>query len=492
MDGASSNTDDGSSARVDAFLDEVFDVAMGLSIHSGGSIDGLLDEAMGLIAEDVDDESESDHDDRQRKWGGSYPGRAPNKPRDFLGGYERVVKDYFSGEDSVYDEIDFERRWVLERENFNKVRDAIIGKGSFVYRENATKKPQIHPLCRILACIRVLSYGSSADSVDDYLRIGESTTNAAVKEFARLIIENFESEYLGYPEEDELRRVLEFNERRGFPGMFASWDCSHWKWKNCPITQAGQHKGRKEGKTLVQESVVDHDLYCYYHSFGFPGSCNDINVLLRSETVYKFLTGEYSLKAPENYTINGRTRDWLYFLTDGIYLAWAIFCKPYSKDDAAPKHVLFSTLQEGVRKDVERFFSVLAEEFGILQTPLRNWYIEDISNIVKCCVILHNMNVASRRSRNIANNREGRWWEDRAYQRNFPAIANAAVNPNSKSLFAPMIREAGVGNENEEGGEQEWAQRVAYLSANMRDRREHFLLREDLTEHIWQLHHPNN
>jgi len=58
-----------------------------------------------------------------------------------------------------------------------------------------------------------------------------------------------------------------------------------------------------------------------------------------------------------------------------------------------------------------------------------------------------------RTARYIAGDGIGQWWEDRAFQRNFPGIANAAANPNSKSLFAPMIRGAGVGNENEGRGE---------------------------------------
>jgi len=81
----------------------------------------------------------------------------------------------------------------------------------------------------------------------------------------------------------------------------------------------------------------------------------------------------------------------------GMYPSWAIFVCPWSKGavirDRTGKKKHFNSKQEGRRKDVERFCSVLAEECGVLQKPLRNWHIEDISVIVKCCVILHNMNV---------------------------------------------------------------------------------------------------
>ena len=42
-------------------------------------------------------------------WGGSRPGRSPNKDLDFEGAYRRIVADYFNGTDSVYDETDFDR-----------------------------------------------------------------------------------------------------------------------------------------------------------------------------------------------------------------------------------------------------------------------------------------------------------------------------------------------------------------------------------------------
>ena len=55
-------------------------------------------------------ESSSDEEE-EIKWGGSRKGKAPNKKRDFLGAYERVVKFYFNGRESVYNETDFERRF---------------------------------------------------------------------------------------------------------------------------------------------------------------------------------------------------------------------------------------------------------------------------------------------------------------------------------------------------------------------------------------------
>ena len=37
-------------------------------------------------------------------WGGSLPGKAPNKNRDFMGAHAKLVEHYFSGTESLYNE----------------------------------------------------------------------------------------------------------------------------------------------------------------------------------------------------------------------------------------------------------------------------------------------------------------------------------------------------------------------------------------------------
>ena len=50
---------------------------------------------------------DSSADDDSYHWGGSQPGKSPNKDRDFAGAHEQLTKDYFSGQNSVYDDQDF-------------------------------------------------------------------------------------------------------------------------------------------------------------------------------------------------------------------------------------------------------------------------------------------------------------------------------------------------------------------------------------------------
>ena len=48
-----------------------------------------------------------------------------------------------------------------------------------------------------------------------------------------------------------------------------------------------------------------------------------------------------------------------------------------------------------------RIWSVLVAQFEILKNPIRNWHMDDIKNILYCCIIVHNMVTAERRSKFI-------------------------------------------------------------------------------------------
>ena len=159
---------------------------------------------------------------------------------------------------------------------------------------------------------------------------------------------------------------------------------------------AGQHQGHAEGgrKTLILEAISDHRRYIWYANFGDPGSLNDLNVLDKSSIVGAMLGGDLDIKT-DPYLINGKERDWNYFLLDGIYPEWAIFVNTY-QDKSDPQRKKFATAQEKVRKDIECAFGILVQRFHVLQRPIRKWFLDEIDELIKCCVILHNMIVEER------------------------------------------------------------------------------------------------
>uniref|UniRef100_A0A0D3CV56 DDE Tnp4 domain-containing protein n=1 Tax=Brassica oleracea var. oleracea TaxID=109376 RepID=A0A0D3CV56_BRAOL len=118
--------------------------------------------------------------------------------------------------------------------------------------------------------IRVLAYGTAADAVDEYLRIGETTTRACVEKIVEGIINLFGDEYLRKPTPADLQRLLDIGEYRRFPGMIGSIDCMHWEWKNCPTAWKGQYSCSSGKPTIVLEAVASYDLWICHAFFGPP------------------------------------------------------------------------------------------------------------------------------------------------------------------------------------------------------------------------------
>jgi hypothetical protein len=104
---------------------------------------------------------EEDEDGNQ--WGGSKPGCAPNKCRDFGGAYARLVKDYFNVTALVHNETDFERRFRMPRAVFNAIQDDVMDTDPFVQKTDVCGKQGIYLLVKLIACLRFLAYGDSLD-----------------------------------------------------------------------------------------------------------------------------------------------------------------------------------------------------------------------------------------------------------------------------------------------------------------------------------------
>ena len=75
----------------------------------------------------------------------------------------------------------------------------------------------------------MLAYGVSADCVDDYLKIGESTAMECMNNFAAGVIQVFGEEYLCKPTEADVDRLLAVAEALDFPVMLGCIDFMQWE-----------------------------------------------------------------------------------------------------------------------------------------------------------------------------------------------------------------------------------------------------------------------
>jgi hypothetical protein len=299
----------------------------------------------------------------------------------------------------------------------------------------------------------MLAYGTPADALDEYLKIGRSTALECLDKFAQGVIQVFGGDYLRRPTQQDVEHLLQVNESRGFPGMLGSIDCMHWRWEKCPLAWRGQFtRGDYGVPTMVLEAVASQDLHIWHAFFGVAGSNNDLNVLNQSPLFFDALKGE----APQvQFSVNGNEYTTGYYLADGIYPEWAAFMKtiPLPQTD---KHKLFARYQEGARKDVERAFGVLQSRFTIVRRPARLWKRKSVGRIMQACVILHNMIV-----------------EDEKEQATI--YIDLSENPGASFALPPEVNV---------GGNLCFAD-VLRRKATIRARPQHTQLKNDLIEHIW-------
>ena len=127
--------------------------------------------------------------------------------------------------------------------------------------EDAVGRSGLSPLQKCTAAILQLAYGGGADTVDEYVRLGETTARKCLHRFTAGIIHLFGDEYLRRSTPEDLERLLHIGEQRGFPGMVGNIDCMHWEWKNCPTSWKGMYSRGTEKPTIVLEAVASYDLW---------------------------------------------------------------------------------------------------------------------------------------------------------------------------------------------------------------------------------------
>lgn len=291
----------------------------------------------------------------------SAPRRYINRPREEC--HQRLVADYFC-DNPLYNDKQFRRRFRMTCPLFLRVVSALSEWSPyFTQRSDCTNREGLSPLQKCTAAIRMLAYGSPVDQLDEYLKIGESTSTDCLNEFTQGVIDMFSEEYMRRPRAEDLERLLQVGESRGFPGMLGSIDCMHWRWEKCPVAWNGQFtRGDHGGPTVILESAAAQNLWFWHAFFRVAGSSNDINVLNRSPLFVEELRGH----APRvQYHVNGNEYNTGYYLVDGIYPEWAVFVKTIHLPQTE-KYKMFARHQEGARKDVERAFAALQHRFSIV------------------------------------------------------------------------------------------------------------------------------
>ncbi|XP_021747235.1 uncharacterized protein LOC110713081 [Chenopodium quinoa] len=141
----------------------------------------------------------------------------------------------------------FRRRFHIRRPIFLRIVNTISATNRYFQQHpNAAMRLGASPLQNCTTVICMLAYGCSANQVDEYLKLGESTARECLGKFVEGLIAQFTTEYLHKPTVENIRRLLREGKDRGFPGMLGSIDCMHWVWKSCLARWKGMYQGRSK------------------------------------------------------------------------------------------------------------------------------------------------------------------------------------------------------------------------------------------------------
>ena len=153
--------------------------------------------------------------------------------------HDRMMKDYFI-ERPRFPAHDFRRQFRMRIELFESILNAVVNHDHYFARKDRCRSRQsLSPHQKLTSVFRMLANGCSANSIDEYCRLAESTAIENLKRFCQAIQDIYGATYLRKPNREDLKRLLRKADKRGFPGMIGSLDCMHWEWKNCPTAWAG-------------------------------------------------------------------------------------------------------------------------------------------------------------------------------------------------------------------------------------------------------------
>ncbi|XP_019094532.1 PREDICTED: uncharacterized protein LOC109129939 [Camelina sativa] len=117
-------------------------------------------------------------------------------PRNREEGHNNLWNDYFS-DTPTYPDYLFRRRFRMHRPLFMRIVQRLSTEVEYFRQsQDATGRASLSPIQKCTAAIRQLAYGTSSDTVDEYVRIGGSTARKCLHDFTAAIIQLFGDEYL--------------------------------------------------------------------------------------------------------------------------------------------------------------------------------------------------------------------------------------------------------------------------------------------------------
>lgn len=177
----------------------------------------------------------------------------------------------------------------------------------------------------------------------------------------------------------------------GFPGCICSVDCVHVRVWGVSSNLKQVSTGKEKFPSRVFEAAVNHRGIIVSATKGFYGSVSDKSIVKFDGAMMAMKNGMYDENKYNVYDDEGRTItvNGAYNLCDNGYHKWSTMMEP-SKRPADQDDYNWTEMLESLRKDVEKLFGELKQEFAILKYGSRFNSLQLMDNIFLTCCAIHN------------------------------------------------------------------------------------------------------
>ncbi|CAH9109992.1 unnamed protein product [Cuscuta europaea] len=154
--------------------------------------------------------------------------------------------DYFI-DTPTYGQREFRRRFHMRKCVFERITNALSAHNSFFHqKQDVVGRMGLSVQQKCTCAIRILAFGVTADILDEYLKVADTTIRECILQFVEGVTTIFGPEYLRKPNTQDVTLLLAEGESHGFSGMMGSIYCMHREWKNCPRAWRVMFPGRNK------------------------------------------------------------------------------------------------------------------------------------------------------------------------------------------------------------------------------------------------------
>lgn len=197
---------------------------------------------------------------------------------------------------------------------------------------------------------------------------------------------------------------------------------------------------------------------------------NDINIGAASTILNKIAAGNFP--PPCEYRIVGVFCNKPHWFYSGIFPRVQLLTSSIS-ETVTIKKKLYSSIQEAVRKEIERAFGILQSKWNIICMPSKFMTVEIMKGVIKCFIIVQNIFVAEC---DMLGNDYGMADGEESTD----IMVGGGVSP----MSCGVVRQDGCVSPPSSSSLEELCEEFQF----MEDEREHSSTKKQLMQHIWEFY----